>query len=234
MSTYEYVGTELDLFATAHVWKSYLSRLIAPFLGHEVLEVGAGMGGTTAYLHTDARRRWVCLEPDALLAERLRNAVNEARVPRCEVTVGTIQSLPDGERFDTLLYIDVLEHIADDAAELRRAAQRLRGGGRLIVLSPAHQWLFAPFDAALGHFRRYSRRTLAAAAPPSLRCERIWYLDAVGLLASLGNRLLLRQTHPTRTQIATWDRILVRASRCVDPLLGRRVGKSILGVWQRT
>lgn len=233
MSRYAYVGTELELFAAAHVWKSYFSRLVTPFLGREVLEVGAGLGGTTRYLHRDAARRWVCLEPDAALAERLRAAIARGAVPPCEVVVGTLDALDAGAGFDSILYIDVLEHIDDDAAELRRAAERLRPSGRLIVLSPAHAWLFTPFDAALGHFRRYSRRTLAAAGPRALVRERIWYLDSMGMLASLGNRVLLRRAHPTPAQIAFWDRVLVRASTWIDPLLGRRVGKSILGVWRK-
>lgn len=57
-----------------------------------------------------------------------------------------MDDLPPGELFDTLLYIDVLEHIPDDGAELARAAERLRPGGRVIVLSPVHQWLYSEFD----------------------------------------------------------------------------------------
>ncbi len=235
MSEYTYVGTELDLFASAHVWKRYFSGLIRPFLGRDVLEVGAGLGATTRHLHGDAARRWVCLEPDAALAERLRAAIRAGTVPTCDVVVGTLETLPAGESFDTVLYIDVLEHIEDDAEEMARAAGRLRATGRVIVLSPAHPWLFTPFDAALGHYRRYNRRTLAAvAAAAPLTCERIWYLDSVGMLASLGNRLFLRRAHPTPGQIASWDRVMVRASRWIDPLLGRRVGKSILGIWRRS
>ena len=61
----------------------------------------------------------------------------------------------------------------------------------------------------------------------------MFYLDAVGLLASLCNRLLLRQQMPTSRQIQVWDRFLVPLSRWVDPLLGYRLGKSIVGVWRK-
>ena len=57
MSDYDYVGTELDLFADARRWKCYLRRVIAPYLGPEVLEVGAGIGATTAALYNGAARR---------------------------------------------------------------------------------------------------------------------------------------------------------------------------------
>jgi hypothetical protein len=73
---------------------------------------------------------------------------------------------------------------------------------------------------------------LQAAAPPHLYREKLAYLDSVGLLASLGNRLLLSQSMPTAAQIKTWDSVLVPCSRLLDPLLGGTVGKSVLGIWR--
>jgi hypothetical protein len=59
------------------------------------------------------------------------------------------------------------------------------------------------------------------------------YLDSAGLLASLGNRLFLSQSMPGPGQIAFWDKVLVRCSRVVDPLLCYSLGKSVLCVWER-
>jgi hypothetical protein len=131
------------------------------------------------------------------------------------------------------VYIDVLEHIEKDAAELRLAAEFLAPEGHLIVLGPAHQWLFTPFDEAIGHFRRYSKKSLAAVAPPLCRCIKLAYLDSVGLLASCGNRVVLNRSMPTVRQINFWDKWMVPCSRVLDGLLGHTVGKSILGVWQK-
>lgn len=236
MGQLAYVGAELDLFAAAARWKSYLRDRMAPYLGPEVLEVGAGFGGTTRYLCDGRRaRRWVCLEPDPTLAGRVVESVGRGDLPPCcEAVVGTVDDLPAGPAFDAILYVDVLEHIEDDAGEVARAAPLLRPGGHLVALSPAHPWLFTPFDAAVGHHRRYTRRTLAALAPAgALEPVRLEYLDAVGLLASLGNKLLLRRSMPGPAQIAAWDRLMVPLSRRVDPLLGRSLGKSVLGIWRR-
>ena len=126
-----------------------------------------------------------------------------------------------------------IEHIELDAEELRVAATRLSPAGAVVVLSPAHQWLYTPFDKAIGHFRRYSRTTLAGLSPPGLELVRLRYLDSVGLLASLSNALLLRQAMPTMRQVAFWDRVLVPVSTVVDPLSGYRLGKSVLAVWRR-
>lgn len=229
-----YVGSELELFARARRWKDYVRHELRPSIGRRVLEVGAGIGAGTRSLCTGQEERWLCLEPDPEQAARLRAQVAVGELPGCcAVQVGTVADLPPAPAFDTALYLDVLEHIVDDRAEAARVAERLEPGGRLIVLSPAHPWLFSPFDAAIGHVRRYTRATLSAAAPAGWTCERLDYLDVAGLLASASNRLLLRSSLPTPSQLAVWDGVLVRLSRQLDRRLGFRLGKSILGVWRK-
>lgn len=229
-----YVGGELGLFAHALNWKSYWAGLLEPYLRGEVIEVGAGLGANTRLLRSPEQRRWVCLEPDRQLLGQME--ADFARQPprgTCEFRGGTLAEVPEQEQFDTILYLDVLEHIEDDAGELRRAVARLKPGGHLVVLSPAHGWLFSKFDAVIGHHRRYTRKTLQAALPERAPA-RIAYLDSCGLFASLGNRLLLRQKMPTLKQILFWDRFLVPLSRRLDPWLGFKAGKSILGVWRQS
>ena len=227
---FKYAGSELELFEKARNWKAYWRAAIAGFVGGEVLEVGAGIGANTGTLANLDFQRWTCLEPDTALAARIVLPAGG----RHESAVGTITDLPAEARFDAILYIDVLEHIEDDRAELARAASRLKPGGTIIVLAPAHPFLFTPFDAAIGHFRRYTRGSLRAAAPERLRIEKLVYLDAAGMLASAGNRLLLNSSMPTERQILAWDRILVPVSRRIDPLFAGRLGKSVLGVWRNT
>ncbi len=231
---FHYVGEELDLFAAATNWKGYLRTRIDPYLGPEVLEVGAGFGGTTRALCTRDHARWACLEPDPALGARLADSIRDGSLPACcEPIVGTLETLDPAQTFNTLLYIDVMEHIEDDAAEMSRAAARLKPGGHVVILSPAHPFLFTPFDEALGHFRRYTRKTLARLTLAGLEPVRIDYLDSVGMLASLGNRLVLQASMPKPSQIAAWDKVMVPFSKLVDPLTGHRLGKSILGVWRR-
>jgi 2-polyprenyl-3-methyl-5-hydroxy-6-metoxy-1,4-benzoquinol methylase len=62
---------------------------------------------------------------------------------------GTIDALDAADRFDAILFIHVLEHIADDRKELNRAAEHLATGGNLVVLGPDHQFLFSPFDSVI-------------------------------------------------------------------------------------
>jgi 2-polyprenyl-3-methyl-5-hydroxy-6-metoxy-1,4-benzoquinol methylase len=226
MSELKYVGSELDLFAEVWNWKAYWSAQVRPFLSGDVLEVGAGIGANTRFLDSGRETgRWVCLEPDPELASRVPGNA-------CETVCGTLESMA-GQTFDTILYIDVLEHIEEDREELNRAAAHLRPGGRLIVLSPAHQWLFSPFDAAIGHFRRYNRPMLRAISPAGLRLEQMRYLDCAGMALSAANKLLLRQSMPTKAQLRLWDRWIVPVSRVLDKLLFYSLGKTIVAVWRK-
>lgn len=234
MGHISYPGDELELFARADRWKSYFADLLRPHIGGDVLEVGAGIGETTAHLLDDRARRWTCLEPDPRLSSRIEERVPAAMRHRVRVVTGTIQDLDPAERFDAVLYIDVLEHIADDVAELRRAAQVLRHDGRLIVLAPAFDFLYSPFDEAIGHHRRYTRRTLARVFPPGMRRRVLRYADSVGFVLSLGNRLLLRRSMPTEKQVAFWDRRVIPISRITDRLLSPLVGRSVIAVFSRS
>ena len=227
-----YIGNELEIFQHATNWKTYYGRAISPYLIGDVLEVGAGLGATSRFLCDGRQRTWTCLEPDPALLGQLNERLAANPLPSSvRALCGTVEALAAHERFDAILYIDVLEHIEDDVAELRRSAARLRPGGHIIVLSPAHQSLYSEFDKEIGHFRRYTKASLLAAAPPVLRTVEAFYLDSVGMAASLANRLLLRASMPTQGQIIFWDRVLVPVSRVIDPIFARRVGKSVVAIW---
>jgi SAM-dependent methyltransferase len=230
-----YLGGELDLFALAVNWKRYVKSEIGKYLVGNVLEVGAGIGGTTAALHDGSAHRWVCLEPDQNQARTLQTMAAERwGIAAPLVVVGSLRAFAERPAFDCVLYMDVLEHIEDDCDEMRVAARLLRAGGRLVVLSPAHRWLFSAFDQQVGHLRRYTKNMLQALQPPGCVEEKLLYLDSLGLFLSLGNAFVLRKALPSRSQIALWDRVFMPGSRVVDRVLGRKVGKSVLAVWRKT
>jgi SAM-dependent methyltransferase len=234
MTSRTYPGSELELFSRARNWKAYYKGLIAVYLGREVLEVGAGIGATTQVLCNGEQKRWVCLEPDPAMAERLATQISNAELPLCcEVRAGIVAELKAGELFDSIIYIDVLEHVENDRLEMEMACSHLKVGGFLTVLSPAHQWLYTRFDKVIGHYRRYSKRALLRAAPRELECIQLKYLDSVGAVASLGNKPVLQQDTPTRGQLAFWDKVMVPLSTTFDRLSRYRVGKSILATWRR-
>jgi hypothetical protein len=227
-----YVGRELEIFAAATNWKSYFASILRPFIAGRVLEIGAGAGVNISYLYNEDVREWTCLEPDPDLAGRIGDTVRHGGLPAaCDIKVGRLKDIHPIASYDTILYIDVLEHIADDRAELTQATRHLSSGGNLVVLAPAHQFLFSPFDKAVGHYRRYNRNSLVALTPPRCTVRMCRMLDTVGLLASAANAALLRAAMPSERQIWAWDRLMVPISRVVDPATGYSFGKTVVVVW---
>src|ERR1700754_3791264 len=106
MSQMAYPGGELELFEKARRWKRYWRELITPYVQGEVLEVGAGIGANTTVLAELDYRRWVCREPNSALTSKI-----VLPTLRHELAVGSIADLEPQRKFDSILYIDVLEHI---------------------------------------------------------------------------------------------------------------------------
>jgi len=164
----DHLSVELSLFDEASNWKSYWASIAAPYVRGQVLEVGAGTGGSIPLLAANASD-WLCLEPDPPLGAQLREKIAAGALPpQCRLELSTLQGLAPGVEFDAILYADVMEHVRDDEAEARLAADRLAPGGALIILAPAHQFPFSPFDKAVDHYRRYSKRSLSAIVPNQL------------------------------------------------------------------
>ena len=232
----DYVGDELTLFASATNWKAYLRSALRGYIAGDVAEVGAGLGATSkALADIEGVTRWTCIEPDPAMAQRLAVEMTATACAHpVDCHAGTLSDLPDEQSFDTILYIDVLEHIDDDRAEIGRAFARLRPGGRIIVLCPAWQFLYSPFDKAIGHFRRHTKSSLRRVPAEGMTEIAAFYLDSVGMLASLLNKAVLRQTMPTPSQVRLWDRAMVPLSRLVDPIVLRTFGKSVVLVWRKS
>ena len=231
-AAFEYIGNELKLFAAAKKWKQYAAGLIKPFIKGDVLEAGAGIGSNTALFFTDAVSSWVLLEPDKKFATALEKTLQENKLAgNCSVFNGYSNQLK--KKFDSILYIDVIEHIENDKAEIATAIELLNSGGHLIVLSPAHNFLRSRFDKAIGHYRRYSKKTLLDIANEKVRIEKILYADSIGLTVSLANKFLLQQQYPTKKQIHFWDSYIIPVSKILDRILMYKAGKTVIAVWKK-
>jgi hypothetical protein len=198
------------------------------------VEAGAGIGATTLTVCDGTQEEWICLEPDPLLRAEIDQSISNGKLPACCRTQGGfVSDIPLAPRFDTFLYIDVLEHIEDDRAEVEAAAMRLSSGGRLIVLSPAFNFLYSPFDRSIGHYRRYEKKMFRELTPRDCKLEKTMYLDSVGMATSLANRMILSQAMPTVDQILFWDRKIIPVTKWFDRLVHYGFGRSLLGVWKK-
>lgn len=160
----------------------WMAEEIRPLLGQRVLELGAGIGQVTKYL-TD-RERYVVTDPNERHVRYLRNLFEHQ--PQVKVGGLDVEKEPwavaDGEKIDTVISMNLLEHLKDDAAAVRRCVSRLTLGGRVVALVPAHPWLFGRMDEELAHFRRYTRATLSALMQGAgLEIEHVAYFNKLGV-----------------------------------------------------
>ena len=130
----DYIGSELELFSHAKIWKQYRSQKIKLLIQGPVLEVGAGLGSNTKLLR-DEQTVWHQLEPDEKFYKQLLKS--NKKIEYCEAFNGFLKN-HSKKNYQTIIYIDVLEHIEKDRDELEIAAAKLIKGGCVIVLSPAH------------------------------------------------------------------------------------------------
>ena len=231
-ASFEYTGNELELFAGAKNWKAYVAEKLKPYIKGDVLEAGAGIGSNTTLFFNPEVKSWLLLEPDKNFCSRLESMIaNKQLNKKCTVFNGYTQQLT--EQFDCIIYIDVIEHIQDDKKEIQTATDLLNPGGTLIVLSPAHNFLMSPFDKAIGHYRRYSKKTLITTGNEKISIKKIFYLDSIGLMASLANKYFLKQDYPSKKEIAFWDSVIIPVSKFIDRILLFKAGKTIIGIWEK-
>ncbi|GMN07858.1 hypothetical protein MTsPCn5_32470 [Croceitalea sp. MTPC5] len=233
--SYEYIGNELDVFKKASNWKSYFAKHIKSALRGDVLEVGSGIGANTPFLlnASDNILSWTLVEPDKDLLEVAKTELckDKSNIPfSLNYVNGTIESV-FSKKYDTILYIDVIEHIEDAVAELSEAKTLLKKDGRLIILVPAYQFLFNNFDRSIGHFRRYNKKMLKGHVHRDLEIKRLFYLDSMGFFAALLNKWVLKKDIPTSKNIFLWDKILVPFSKVVDIISFHSFGKSLIGIF---
>jgi SAM-dependent methyltransferase len=216
-------------------YNAWQFRRIAPFLGRRICEVGCGIGNMSALLAGHAPDRLVLTDTDPYY----RDVVRARFAGRPEIGVEEL-TLPDpgaARRFrehalDTVVALNVVEHIPEDVEALRCIRDMLAPGGRAVVLVPALPALYGSLDRELGHARRYRRRGLRAAmARAGLRVTHDFYFNLVGTVGWLWNarvrpvpRLPLRQVR--------WFDALVPALRAED-LVPLPIGQSLIAVGVR-
>ena len=230
----EYFGRDLEAMSFAVNYHRWILDEFREFIGRTVVEVGAGTGNFTSLLLTTEPSLHFALEPAANVFARL--AERFAGVPNVRALRGTLADL-SGEvagGADTVMYVNVLEHIEDDRRELERARETLRPGGHLCVFVPALPWLYGTADAAFGHHRRYTRGVLAGlVAAAGFRTVKLRHFDIAGILPWFVLFRVLKRPCFTAGQAKWYDRLAVPALRRMESAVAPPAGKNLLLVARR-
>lgn len=225
--------SQIDIFYNTKNWKNYWTRGLAHFIKKDILDVGSGTGSNLPfYLKIKTLSKITSLEPDKKLFLKLKN---DKRFKKKIFIIKNVKlsQLKSKKKFNTIIYADVLEHIKYDLKEIQLAVKYLKKNGRLIILCPAHNFLFTSFDKNVGHFRRYNKKMFENLKVTNTKIEKIYYLDSLGFFLSLLNKFFLKR-NPKKKEIMFWDKVIVPISKLTDYLLCNLFGKSIVCVYKKT
>lgn len=200
----------LDSLAQTPRFNRWLADTIQPYVGNHVLEIGAGIGNLSLFLAA-RRKSYTASDIDEEHMARLRVRFTHRpnfSLMRCDL------SSPDDfasveARADTVICLNVLEHIKDDAVGLRNIARALLPGGTAIVLVPQDQSVYGTLDEVLGHYRRYSetelRQKMEAAG---FQVDQVLHFNRVTRPGWWLNGRLLKRGHFSRFQLWWFDRLV--------------------------
>jgi SAM-dependent methyltransferase len=229
----EHFGAEDDLecLAASNHFFDWVLKEFEPYLRGRVLEVGAGTGTITRKLierYPDTSV--VALEPaDNVFASLDAYAALTKRVTARKETLAQHEASAT-DTFDAVLYLNVLEHIADDQQEIRLSAAALRAGGALLVFGPALEALYSDLDHKAGHYRRYSLRYLRRIVEGAgLRIVSLRYFDLLGVLPYLVVYRWLHHAEISSSTMWGYDRMIVPVSRLIQHVLPHPpAGKNVI------
>jgi SAM-dependent methyltransferase len=199
-------------------------------LGETVLDAGAGIGTYSAAL-LETGRTVTALEPVGAYVDRISARFDGDSRLTCVQADLSDPTLPSslGRRFDSVLCINVLEHIEDDLAALRNIRLALKPGGTIGILVPAHRWLFNSIDRAVGHYRRYTRREIVGKIEQSgLVCDADFYVHFFAMLGWFVSGTILRRPYPPLGAQKVYDRLTPIFQWIETAIIRRRLGGSLV------
>lgn len=228
-----YPGTDLEAMSAAARYPRWIVDQFRTSLGRHVVEVGAGTGAISALLLAEAPETLTLVEPSAMFTLLTANVPARNTAPRVHHHQALFADISSqlSPAPDTVVYVNVLEHVADDEAELRLIWDALSPGGRCLVFVPALRLLYSPFDRRLGHHRRYSKKELVAKAEAAgFGVVTAKYFDLAGVLPWFVRFRVLRAEALGTASVAAYDRWVVPVTKWFERLIRPPFGKNVLAV----
>jgi SAM-dependent methyltransferase len=196
----------LENLKSASNYNSWIFSQFRSWLGDTVLEVGCGNGNFSEML-AQSCRKLVALDLDQGYVELTRRRLSAC--PHVEVLRADATRLDSPHPFDSIVMLDVLEHIEDDVATLKQLSKHLKPGGHLILKVPALESLYSPMDEVIGHYRRYRKATLQQTCEQAgFYQSRLWYFNLAGIPGWWLNGCVLKHSTPPSHQVGLFDRVV--------------------------
>jgi phospholipid N-methyltransferase len=237
METHSLIERDLAVLSQADNYLALQMSKVRPFLGKRILEIGAGIGTHTDQILQCSPEMLVSLErsPEfcGRLLERFGKRVNVvcADLDRIDESF----HLLNGYRFDTIVAINVMEHVESDLECMRILSRCLDSGGRMVLLMPASRFLYSKLDRKYGHHRRYDLPLLKTySSSLGLDLERGRYFNMVGWFGWLLFARLLGADHIQENSFGLFERLLPLFNRVEEALPRVPFGLGLLAVLKKS
>ena len=222
----------LERIAVAPAFNKWMFQTIEPFINGKILEIGSGIGNLSKFFVD--KEMSICLsdyDPDYI------NILSD-KFPQLSSSIIKIDlSDPDFEfnnlssksSFDSIFLLNVLEHIEDDNRAVRNCIYLLKPGGTLLILVPSYSLLFSKMDVLLGHFRRYTKRSISDVLKKNgMLIRKTFYFNALGLAGWLWNKIF-NNAEISETKMSLFNK-LVPFAKILDKLTFHQLGLSTIAV----
>lgn len=226
-----YTVRDQELMKLAGRYFQWQADLAGAVLGRRPIEIGCGLGNFTKYLLGRDLVVATDVEPACTerLAQRFPGAPNLV-VQTIDVLSPEFAALKRYEP-DSVVCLNVLEHVEDDALALRHMHQVLPEGGLVVLLVPAFEALYGPIDRHLGHYRRYSKRSLRQLADETgFKVNVLRFMNSAGFFGWWFNARVRKATLQSEDQIRLFDRYIVPVLRRIEAVLPPPFGQSLFAV----
>lgn len=232
-----YPGRELEAMDGASNYHRWILEIFEPFLGQQLVEVGAGLGSFSGMiLKQHSCQKLSLVEPSKDMYEALVTKAGQlSSVTRIDTYNETFtQAAPviksHGDP-DSIIYVNVLEHIANDVLELETVRETLSALGHVFLFVPAFSWLYGAFDERVGHFRRYTKRELEEKLHHAgFKVILSSYFDLPGIAPWWLKYCLLKSAAMEPAGVRLYDRFVVPATRRLESIISPPLGKNVIAI----
>ena len=224
-----YPETATERFDNANFHIRYCLSFMKKYIKGDILEIGAGCGSFTRnYVRPDHKNITLTELDNINIQELNQKFKNFKNIKVLDKIINKIKN-----EFDVILYLHVLEHIKNDENEIKEATKRLKKGGHLLIMVPAHQKIYGNLDRAVGHYRRYEREFFKEELL-DLKRVKLLSLDIIGYLLYFLNKIFFKkEIFPSNLKIFIWDKICTPLSIIADRLTNYKYGKCIIAIYKK-
>lgn len=233
MTDFKYESKDLEAMSSAPRYHTWVLSTFKDFLGKHVAEVGAGSGNFSSLLLKEPIEELVAIEPSNNIYPLLQEKITSDKRATTHNTFFPEVSNLYPNHFDSIVYVDVMEHIKDDTEELSHIYSALKEGGHVCIFVPALQWLYSDHDASIGHYRRYHKKPLENLVEKTgFKIIKVEYFDVIGILSWFVMFKLLKRK-PAPGNVGVYDKLVVPISRSLESIMSPPIGKNLIIVGKK-